>query len=64
MIKLNVQPYCERCEDFEAEVEKTIYDNFYGNSKCYTEISCKNKSKCKSIMRYLEEERSNNHDRK
>jgi hypothetical protein len=57
MIKLSIQPYCENCEHFKAEVEKTAYENFYGNSKCHTEISCKNKSKCESIMRYLKEER-------
>lgn len=56
MINLSVQPYCEKCGDFEPEVEKTVYENFYGNSKCHTEITCKHKIKCENIMRYLQEE--------
>lgn len=55
MINLSVQPYCENCMDFEAEVKKIEY--VYGSGRCYTEITCRNKSKCESIMRYLQEER-------
>ena len=57
MINLNVQLYCDNCEAFEPEVEKTVHEDFYGNSKCHTEITCKNKSKCENIMQYLQKER-------
>lgn len=53
MILLNVRPYCENCEDFEPEIERTVIEDFFGNTECSTVVKCENMNKCESIMKYL-----------
>ena len=60
-IKLEVQPYCEDCPIFEADVEqaKKIYgddrrfDDFYITD---TYVRCSRRSLCAGLKRYLEKE--------
>ena len=61
-IKLKVDPYCENCPHFEADVDKqTLYLEGYDElglsykkeQKTYTYIRCKNQEKCEQIMNYL-----------
>lgn len=57
MIKLDIKPYCENCENFEADVEK-----FYaGHGVILTHIQCSHANQCREIKNYLEnyKERSN-----
>mgnify|MGYP003315059023 CR=1 FL=1 len=57
-IKLQVEPYCQNCPNFEAVVEK--YD-FNGCDTTYlydTTIACENAAQCQRMMEYL---RNQNH---
>lgn len=59
MIKLEVGEYCNDCLDFTADVEKTRFtgDDFFGEevtSFCETVIRCKNRNRCRALLRYLE----------
>lgn len=59
MIKLNVQPYCHNCPEFEANVEKesVVADDFYQydiEKTIYnTDISCKHRDRCVGMVEYL-----------
>lgn len=59
-IRLEVQPYCEDCLDFEADVEKpnVYYANFdvvetYGD----TVIRCSHRNFCERIKNHLEKQK-------
>lgn len=63
MIKIDVQPYCDECRDFEPDVEypQTYY---FDNEEVYiddTTVRCKKRKRCEAIKRYLER-RSKNED--
>lgn len=52
-IQLKLDSYCEDCNRFEAETNKTA---LYSNSEmtlCETTITCTNRIKCKEIYEYL-----------
>ena len=63
MIKLLVEKYCERCSEFEPDVEKTNYKDMqfmdYTNGErryitvCDTVVSCKHKDRCREIADYM-----------
>lgn len=60
-IKLEVQPYCESCCDFEADVtkpEKTVrYDDrrfLVHTHQTDTIVRCKYANRCANLMRYLD----------
>lgn len=60
MIKLEVQPYCSDCRDFEADVVKperviTACGDFVQGS---TIVRCENARRCEAIKRYLEKQKS------
>lgn len=64
MIKLDVEEYCAGCLDFTADVERSRVtgDDFFGNevvSYCETFIRCKNRNRCRAIMRYLKKNLEN-----
>lgn len=53
-IKLDIQPYCECCLDFEADVTKpeklfTLDEIILGN----TIVRCKYARRCENIKKYL-----------
>lgn len=58
-IRLEVQPYCSNCLDFEADVTKPERVNLYsGDTVVYgtikdTIIHCKNANRCANLVRYL-----------
>ena len=55
-IQLKLDSYCEDCDRFEAETNKTA---LYCNSErtlCETTITCRNRKKCKEIYEYLKGE--------
>lgn len=58
-IKLEIQPYCENCPIFEADVENS--QKCYGNGMVFyltdTIIRCSRRSLCAGLKRYLEKER-------
>lgn len=62
MIRLEVQPYCSECLDFEASVREPQFMrlNFVGDgaeeSHTDTVIRCKNARRCESLMRYLKKQ--------
>lgn len=68
MIKLDIQPYCEECMMFDAEVQGP--EKLYGYDgtretifQSDTIVRCTNRKRCEGIRRYLEKEmRGGNHD--
>jgi hypothetical protein len=57
MITLNVEPYCNNCPSFEADVDIICsYSSYDDKQMYYTFIRCKNRNKCKTIYDHLKEE--------
>ena len=55
-IKLNVEPYCQNCPNFEVEVEKTALNGF-GNTLLHeTTIKCRNAAQCQRMMEFLKKQ--------
>ena len=61
MIRLDVQPYCSECCDFEPDVTKPvkICSGDRVVAKTDTIIRCDHWKRCEAIRRYLEQQRSN-----
>lgn len=62
MISLYVKDYCHNCPEFEPDVEKdTIYSENYLMGKrtthTQTDIYCKHRDRCESMIKFLKEER-------
>lgn len=55
MIKLEVEPYCEDCLIFDAEVEspQKMYCGGDLVSKTDTIVHCSHRHTCTNLMRYL-----------
>ena len=55
MIILDIEPYCQNCAHFEAEVERV--NIFAGNScvKADTYVRCEHKLFCRNILNMLKE---------
>lgn len=49
MIRLDVKPYCENCENFDADVEKL----YTANGMVLTHIQCSHANQCREIKNYL-----------
>ena len=57
MIKLELEPYCQNCPNFEPDTEiLTIQDYDSDPIRYDTFIKCENANKCKNMMRYLQNE--------
>ena len=56
MITLLVEDYCQHCPDFEADVQKQYFDDFYNTVNVDTNIKCIHRNKCAHIKNYLEKE--------
>ena len=54
-ISLNLEPYCNGCPHFEADVRKLWIRN-----ECITQIKCEHALKCSAIRKYLQEELKKN----
>lgn len=57
MIRLDVQPYCSECFDFDPDVKRPEkfqieYQNIYISSD--TVIRCRYAKRCESIKRFLD----------
>lgn len=62
MIILDVEPYCNDCEEFDADVKRP--QHLYGAfgevvEKSDTIIRCKHRNLCKSLCRHLREKKDN-----
>lgn len=62
-IKLDIQPYCENCDEFEPvkDIGITFYadnDNQALSSFC-TRVFCKHEKRCKEIAKHIGERLSN-----
>lgn len=57
-IKLEVQPYCENCVIFDADVERPTKLYSYNMTLCQTDtvVRCSRRNTCAGIKRYLEKE--------
>lgn len=56
MIRLDIQPYCDCCCDFEPDVAKPekYRDSGLNVYQTDTVVRCKYAKRCESIKRYLE----------
>ena len=52
-IKLELDPFCEECNRFEAETNKTAIYSDSEMTLCETTVTCINRKKCKEIYEYL-----------
>lgn len=62
MISLHIKDYCHNCPEFDPDVEKdTIYSENYLMGKrtthTQTDIYCKHRDRCASMVEFLEEKR-------
>ena len=48
-MKLNLKEYCEKCPEFEPEINRLSE----GNEVIFMEIYCKHSPRCNDIERYL-----------
>lgn len=55
MIRLDVEDYCQDCDDFEPVAERTNYYAGEVLKKCDTIVRCKHAGRCASIAEYLKE---------
>ena len=56
-IRLEVEPYCQDCPEFEADIQSPV--RYYADFELYektgdTVIRCKNKAVCNRIKEHLE----------
>lgn len=64
MIMLNIDDYCNNCNEFDADVEKDIVVLHYNDKnlnqvrKCNTTITCKHRFRCQSIRGYLNSQKN------
>ena len=67
MIKLEIDKWCDNCDEFEPEVHKDnnseyLYNSMTGNYipryDCTTVIECAHRCRCHSIMKYLVDKRN------
>ncbi len=64
MIMLNIDNYCNNCNEFDADVEKDIVvlhnddKNLNQVCKCNTTITCKHRFRCQSIRGYLDSQKN------
>ena len=68
MIRLDIQPYCEQCCDFDPDVTKPVRNAIYSDDmskgpfpeqivlQTDTIVRCKNAKRCEHIKRYLEQQ--------
>lgn len=54
MIKLDIMGKCQNCPEFEAKTESSILYGDFGVVEKETIITCKHRSMCDSIQKYLE----------
>lgn len=57
MIRLEVQPYCQECLDFEADVDKAelISDGSVRRLQSDTIVRYERRRRCESIRKFLEQ---------
>lgn len=62
MIRLNVEPYCHECGEFEPTAEsETIYALEKGRCR-NTIVRCIHESRCRSIVEHLEKSKEDDHE--
>ena len=49
MIKLEVEPYCHDCEDFEPECNKVCVHSVIGTLAVAQVVTCVNRARCLKI---------------
>lgn len=59
MIILDIDDYCNNCNEFDADVEKdmVVLSNIHKSNptcKCTTTITCKHRFRCQNIRGYLD----------
>jgi hypothetical protein len=59
MIRLQVEDYCQNCEEFKPETQVMSRGYVGMNSKVDTTIQCSNAKKCERLCEYLKKEGGN-----
>lgn len=55
MIKLEVEDYCQNCDEFEPDVRK---DQFFAGGDVYcteTTVRCEHRMRCATLVKYFKE---------
>lgn len=55
MIKVDVEEYCENCENFEPEAQTLTATNCMGEKICNTTVKCRYRTMCKRVHDNLRE---------
>ena len=58
-IKLNVEPYCENCLEFEPTADRHCYYGACGPEIIQTNVTCKYRDRCKNIYERMKWENNN-----
>lgn len=62
MIELDIKPYCQNCNRFEAAVQRqTLYGGVSAITReeiyiCETRVKCQHRGECSQLFRYLQDE--------
>ncbi len=67
MIRVDVQPYCSECFDFDPDITKPVklYGSFLDDdtiARTDTIIRCSHAKRCEAIKRYLEHQEGNKNE--
>ena len=56
MIRVDVEPYCDKCLDFEPDVTKPERCKLKGAEFVFSDtiIQCKHRKRCAGLVRFLE----------
>lgn len=56
MIRVEVEPYCQQCLDFEPDVTKPERHMLKGTELVFSDtiIQCKHRKRCAGLVRFLE----------
>lgn len=57
MIQLDVDPWCSKCLEFEADVQRPtfLYSGIAVVEQTDTIVQCEHRARCKNTKKYLEE---------
>lgn len=53
MIELQIEEYCQDCNQFKPECEQVQQQDLYFNDQLNTTIFCKRRDQCRAIQGYL-----------
>ena len=59
MIKLEVEDYCQKCSEFEPQIDKYTISTINSFETVDTFIYCEHRNRCKRIKEFIEDNKEN-----